>query len=192
MVQTQEALTEHEALLIETFYYNNPGADVAKTKSFDILNSKSQDELSIISAKIKAYEPTKIFVERPHDEPSELDSLYTLYSNDEYFSQNSLSEFYIKNEIFQLAFRTAKDIGLNKVFGIDYSTSFPFEEVMQEIQDANQTALMSDIQDGISKFTNEFDSLIEQGTSLIDLTYHLNTPEMRKFSNRFHNELMLL
>ncbi|MEM9051907.1 MAG: DUF5694 domain-containing protein, partial [Bacteroidota bacterium] len=29
-------------------------------------------------------------------------------------------------------------------------------------------------------------------TSLIDLTYHLNTPEMRKFSNRFHNELMLL
>ncbi|MEM9051755.1 MAG: DUF5694 domain-containing protein [Bacteroidota bacterium] len=192
VIAQDESLAEHEALLIGTFHYNNPGADVAKTKTFDILSSKSQGELSVISGKIKAYEPTKIFVEWPHDEQSELDSLYTLYLRDEYFSQDSLSEFYIKNEIFQLAFRAGKELGLEKIRGIDYSTSFPFEEVMQEIQNANQSALMSDIQDGISKFTYEFDSLIEQGTSLIELTYHLNSSEMRKFSNRFHNELMLL
>ncbi|MEM6735983.1 MAG: DUF5694 domain-containing protein [Bacteroidota bacterium] len=181
-----------EVLLIGTFHYNNPGADVAKTKSFDILSQDSQNELEQISLRIKEYNPTKIFVEWPYDEQNELDSLYHLYKENKYFTKDSLSEFYLKNEIFQLAFRTAKANHAEKVYGIDYATSFPFEEVMKDIEEANQTELLSNIQDGIAKFTVDFDNKIEAGTSLTELTNYLNSPEMRKFSNHFHNDLMLL
>ncbi|MDC6406151.1 MULTISPECIES: DUF5694 domain-containing protein [Maribacter] len=181
-----------EVLLIGTFHYNNPGADVAKTKSFDILNNDSQLELKEISTKITAYNPTKIFVEWPHEEQKELDSLYKLYRNGTYFDNDSLSDFYLKNEIFQLAFRVAKENDLEKLYAIDYSTSFPFEDVMKEIEENNQTELKRQIEEGISKFTVDFDQKIESGTSLTELTYFLNSQEMRKMSNNFHINLMLL
>lgn len=190
--ENSQTSTSKEVLLVGTFHYNNPGADVAKTKSFDILNDDSQIELEHITSKIKEYNPSKIFVEWPYDEQNELDSLYNLYRENKYFINDSLSDFYLKNEIFQLAFRVAKANNLEKVYGIDYSTSFPFEEVMKDIENANQTELLSKIQNGISKFTADFDNRIEEGASLTELTYYLNSPAMRKFSNEFHNELMLL
>ena len=183
---------QKQVLLIGTFHYNNPGADVAKTKSFDIMNKDAQNELEHIAQRIKEYNPTKIFVEWPFDEQKELDSLYHRYQQNQYFSNDSLSDFYLKNEIFQLAFRIARKNNIEQLYGIDYSTSFPFEEVLAAIGEANQTELMSEIQDGIAKFTVDFDNKIEEGASLAELTYYLNTAEMRKFSNYFHNTLMLL
>ncbi len=191
--QPQEGPSGKEVLLIGTFHYNNPGADVAKTKSFDILNEKSQHELEEISSSIKKYKPTKIFVEWPYNEQKDLDSLYQLYVEGNYFTNDSLSDFYLKNEIFQLAFRAAKEIKLETVYGIDYTeTSFPYGEVMEDIEQNNQTNLKEEIQDGISKFTVDFDHKIESGASLKELTHYLNSPEMRSFSNHFHNNLMPL
>lgn len=188
-----QALNTKETLLIGTFHYNNPGADVAKTKSFDILSEKSQQELEKISSSIKKYNPTKIFVEWPYDEQKELDSLYQLYLDDQYFKNNKLSSFYLKNEIFQLAFRVAKANNHKKVYAIDYTgTKFPFEEVMGDVLKNNQTELEAKIEKAISRFTEEFDNKIDSGESLIQLTTFLNKPEMRAFSNYFHNELMLL
>lgn len=190
--EKENNIKPREVLLIGTFHYNNPGADVVKTKSFNILAEESQNELAYISSRISEYNPTKIFVEWPFDEQNELDSLYNMFKEDKYFTNDSLPDFYLKNEIFQLAFRIAKASQSEKVYGIDYYTSFPFEEVMQDIENANQTELMSKIQDGIARFTIDFDNKIEAGTSLTELTYYLNSPEIREFSNHFHNNLMLL
>lgn len=189
----EETINENqkEVLLIGTFHYNNPGADVAKTKSFDVLSESSQNELDQISLKIKDYNPTKIFVEWDYDQQDELDSLYNLYREDRYFTNDSLSDFYLKNEIFQLAFRVAKANNLEKVYGIDYRTSFPYGEVMEAMENAGQTELKSKIQDEIAKFSTDFDKKIDSGISLTDLMYHLNTPDMRKRSNDLHVNLML-
>lgn len=183
---------QKEVLLVGTFHYNNPGADVVKTKSFNILNEDSQLELEKISAKIKNYNPTKIFVEWPYNEQNELDSLYQLYNQGQYFKNDSLSDFYLKNEIFQLAFRVAKENNLKTLYGIDYSTSFPFEDVMNDIKKSNQSELKGKIENGISTLTTEFDNKIESGISLSELTYYLNTSEFRDFHNNLHNNLMLL
>ena len=183
---------QKELLLIGTFHYNNPGADVAKTKSFDVLSEEAQHELKQISAKIKAYNPTKIFVEWPYDEQYQLDSLYNLYREGSYFKNDSLSDFYLKNEIFQLAFRVAKDVNAKKVYGIDYATAFPFDEVMEAIEQANQKELKSKIQGGISKYTVDFDNKIEAGVSLTELTYYLNSAPLRQLTNDLHNNLFLI
>ncbi|MCF7568934.1 DUF5694 domain-containing protein [Sabulilitoribacter arenilitoris] len=192
-IETDEVSNSKEILLIGTFHYNNPGADLAKTKSFDILSEASQLELEKISSSINNYNPTKVFVEWPYNKQEELDSLYQLYLNDEYFKNENLSDFNLKNEIFQLGFKVAKENNLKKVYGIDYTgTTFPFSEVMTDVVKNNQIELQAKIEKAISRFTEEFDSKIEAGESLIELTTFLNKPEMRAFSNYFHNELMLL
>ncbi|MCX2679379.1 DUF5694 domain-containing protein [Galbibacter sp. EGI 63066] len=176
-----------EILLIGTFHYNNPGADVAKTKSFDILSEKSQLELEQISSSIKKYNPTKVFVEWPYNEQNELDSLYQLYKENKYFTNDSLSDFYLKNEIFQLAFRVAKQNNLDKVYGIDYlETGFPYQEVMNDIKSNNQIKLKERIEKSIAQFTADFDNMIESGTTLKELTFAMNTKEMRYASNDIH------
>ena len=180
-----------EVLLIGTFHYNNPGADVAKTKSFDILSEKSQMELEEISSDINKYSPSKVFVEWPYDEQKELDSLYNLYKDDNYFTNDSLSDFYLKNEIFQLAFRVAKKGNHDKVYAIDYlGTEFPYQKVMEDIEANNQTELKGQIEDAIAEFTTEFDDMIDSGTSLRELTLSLNTAESRYKSNDIHNNIL--
>lgn len=179
-------------LLIGTFHYNNPGADVAKTKSFDILSERSQGELDLMASKIKEFNPNKIFVEWPHDEQAELDSLYRLYRENQYFVNDNLSEFYKKNEIFQLAFRSAKLNGLESVYGVDVRTSFPFDSLMTVIDQNNQDELGLKIASSIKNFTNDFDKKLENGDSLLELTYHLNAPGLREMSNEFHNQIPLL
>ena len=146
--------TVKEVLLVGTFHYNNPGADVAKTRSFDILSEKSQNELKQISSKIKEYNPTKIFVEWPYNEQKELDSLYQLYKRDKYFINDSLSDFYLKNEIFQLAFRIAKENNLEAVYGIDYKTTFPYGEALNDIEKNKQFELKEKIEKLLFKIHN--------------------------------------
>jgi hypothetical protein len=186
----QEKKASKDVLLIGTFHYNNPGADLAKTKTFDILSEGAQNELQQMTADIKAYNPTKVFVEWPYDEQRELDSLYQKYREGTYFENYSLSNFYRKNEIFQLAFRVAEANDLPKVYAMDYKTSFPFDDVIAAIEKNNQLELKSELFDGISKFTVDFDDKIASGISLSELTIYLNTAEMRAFSNDFHNNLM--
>jgi hypothetical protein len=182
-----------EILLIGTFHYNNPGADVAKTKSFDILSEKSQLELEQISSSIKTYNPTKVFVEWPFKEQSKLDSLYGLYKENKYFTNDSLSDFYLKNEIFQLAFRVAKQNNLDKVYGIDYpETEFPYQQVINDIESSNQIKLKERIEKSIAQFTTDFDNMIESGASLKELTFAMNTKEMRYASNDLHLNMFSL
>ncbi len=193
VTETNEEQNTIKVLLIGTFHYNNPGADVAKTKTFDVLNEKSQDQLERIAEKIRAFDPDKVFVEWPYDEQKELDSLYTLYREGNYFTNDSLSDFYLKNEIFQLAFRASQKSNMEKVYAIDYrETEFPFDSVMQVIAANGQSDLQAEIEDGIKYFTTEFDERVENGTSLLDLTYFLNTDDMRYKSNRLQAEIPLL
>lgn len=61
-----------QALLMGTFHYHNPGADVAKTKAFDILSEGSQEQLDSLTKLIRDFNPSKIFVEWSFKEQREL------------------------------------------------------------------------------------------------------------------------
>jgi hypothetical protein len=191
--EIQQPETTKQALLVGTFHYHNPGADVAKTKSFDVMSDASQAQLEVISEKIKEFKPDQVSVEWPYDQQQELDSLYQLYLKDNYFANDSLSDFYLKNEIFQLAFRVAKKAGLTSVKAVDYrDTDFPFDSLMTVAAKQKQIDLQNYFTDGIERFTQEFDEKIESGASLLDITYYLNSEELRNFSNELQTQVPLL
>lgn len=90
-----------ELFMLSIFHFDNPGLDMVKTMSFDILNSYSQQELDDITDAIKRYNPDKIFVEWLSDNQFQLDSLYNLYlQNTDDFSENEQMD--LKNRILQM------------------------------------------------------------------------------------------
>jgi Family of unknown function (DUF5694) len=149
-----------EVLLIGTFHFNNPGFDVAKVKTFNVMSDKSQAELETMSDKINAFNPDKIFVEWEYDNQRRLDSLYDLYVKNQYFDfvkkKYPKSTFYAQNEIFQLAFRTAKKANHPKVYAMDYpNTNFPYDSVMTVITQAKQLQLKQEIEDESKEFVKK-------------------------------------
>ncbi|GAB3232276.1 hypothetical protein GCM10027346_19400 [Hymenobacter seoulensis] len=56
-----------DLLLIGTFHFDNPGLDISKINTLDVLSPKVQTELETISGRIAAFQPDKVFVEWPAD-----------------------------------------------------------------------------------------------------------------------------
>lgn len=148
-----------ELLLIGTFHFDNPGLDVSKLNTLDVLGPKVQTDLEILTNRLAAFKPDKMFVEWPADDQKSLDALYTAYLNSTFttYTQTkypkSANTFYAKNEIFQLAFRTARKAGLTKLYAIDYKkTQFPYDSVMQAMQSAHQETLLQNVQAYVKKY----------------------------------------
>jgi hypothetical protein len=177
--------TKKEILLIGTFHFNNPGADIAQVKNFDIMNKKSQNELEVIANKISAYKPDKIFVEWEYNKQAGLDTLYNLYIDNKYFNyieeRYPRNSFYQQNEMFQLAFKAANKSKLLKVYGIDYrQTNFPFDSLMLAIDKANQSNLKKEIEGTLKAY--EMKENQDRGKlSLTQLLLNLNKEESRNF-----------
>jgi hypothetical protein len=152
----QSTSAQKEILLIGVFHFNNPGADLAKTDKFNVLDAQAQKELEQMAVAIKKFAPDKIFTEWNYNEQPGLDSLYELYLKDKYFEYVNKrypgDSFFKENEIFQLGFRIAKKSGLKRVYGIDISTQFPFDSLMLAIDKAHQEELKKAIFERIKKF----------------------------------------
>lgn len=177
--------TKKEILLIGTFHFNNPGADIAQVKNFDIMNKKSQNELEVIANKISTYKPDKIFVEWEYNKQARLDTLYNLYIDNKYFNyieeRYPRNSFYQQNEMFQLAFRAANKSKLLTVYGIDYrQANFPFDSLMLAIDKANQSNLKKEIE-GTLKAYEMKENQDRVKLSLTQLLLNLNKEESRNF-----------
>ncbi|SFB71481.1 hypothetical protein SAMN05421780_10160 [Flexibacter flexilis DSM 6793] len=180
----QQAKKPKEVLLIGTFHFNNPGADLAKTDKFDVMSEKSQKELEAITSKIKAFAPDKVFVEWDYNEAAELDSLYALYMANQYFDyvakKYPKNAFFKENEIFQLAFRIAKSRQLPKVYGIDIKTDFAFDSLLVALEKAQQTTLKDKIFERIKEFEQR-DNTNRKKYTLTQLILESNKQSNRNF-----------
>lgn len=171
-----------DILLLGTFHFDNPGADLAKVKTFDVMTPKVQAELENITQKISAFHPDKIFVEWKWDKQKSLDALYAAYLGENYeqyvnttFPEPASRNFYIKSEMVQLAFRAGKKAKLTKIYALDYSTPFPYDSVTKAMKAANQLSLIQRTQDAIKEMETSQNKKIAT-YSLTQLLLDCNTP----------------
>lgn len=109
-----------KVLVLATYHLHNPGRDVLNVKWDDVLTEKRQKEIRELADAIKKFKPTKIALEVPFGS-AKLDEQYGQYLRGEY----QLTP----NEIDQLGFRIAKDLGHQKVYGVDASGAFDIGRV---------------------------------------------------------------
>lgn len=177
---TSAQTKKKQILLVGTFHYANPGLDVAKLNSFDILSDKSQKELEIMSDKIKKFGPDKIFVEWEFNEQADLDKFYNK-NTDSLFKTN-------KNEITQLALRTAKKLNHKKLYGMNLYTSFRYDSLMISMEKANQQDLLKRNNEWKKRNEKDHNERIAK-SSLQELMLHYNKKETENKNIQWYLEV---
>ena len=145
--------------------------------SGSIFTEKKQKEIQELVNNIKEFNPELILVEIDSEEQKENDSLFQLYNSD----KRSLKDFeYGAGETYQIGFRTAKQLGLNGVTGVNYYESYSqsllatgdhIEIFQKELENLQNTA----------RPWNE--DLINNNISLNDFIKMINTPEMLELTH---------
>jgi hypothetical protein len=110
-----------EILIVGTYHMANPGHDIFNTKADDVLAPKRQAEIAELLAVLKRFRPTKIAVESAVYD----DTRRTQYS-DYLAGKHTLS----RNEIEQVGFRLAKELGMAAIYPVDYDGDFPWQRVI--------------------------------------------------------------
>lgn len=102
---------------------------------FEIFSGEAQKEIQKICDRIAAWKPDKIAVELPMREQAAVDLYYREFDPAVREDQRlgtmkrygKVVEDTYRNEAFQIGFRTAKQLGLPKVYGIDEDMEIPDE-----------------------------------------------------------------
>jgi len=167
-----------KVLLLGVFHFSNPGLDVAKFKSADILSEQRQKEVMRVAEKLKSFSPDKIFIEGVPESQSKMDSLLNEYKKEKY----TLSS----NEIDQLGLRLAKELNLSKVYPVDYrDADFPFDSLMKSAAEAGQTDIINWVQHIIDTVQTAFNEALSKST-ITQMLLRENTPEAIRLQNEFY------
>src|SRR5687768_10152186 len=111
-----------EILVLGTYHMNSPGRDIYNSKVDDVLAPKRQAEIAQLIEVLERFQPTKIAVERnAGDERIKKDYAAYLAGTHEL----------TRNEIEQLGFRLAKELGHDTVHAVDADGEFPYPRVVK-------------------------------------------------------------
>ncbi|MEM8523052.1 MAG: DUF5694 domain-containing protein [Bacteroidota bacterium] len=141
--------------ILGTFHFAGSN-DVLSLKIDDLSTEKRQREIKDLVKTLTLYKPTKIILEYPYGD-LELDSLYQSYLAGEH----ALTI----NERQQLGFRLAKLMKHQHIYTADYYNDFPFEELMQYLQENEEMHLLENmIQDAKVSIMDVWQKALEEST----------------------------
>jgi Family of unknown function (DUF5694) len=110
-----------EILILGTYHMANPGHDIHNMQADDVLSPKRQQEIAQLIEVLKRFHPTKIAIES--DVTSQrVQKEYADYLAGKY----KLS----RNEIDQIGYRLARELGHKTVYPVDVDGDFPWQRVV--------------------------------------------------------------
>jgi hypothetical protein len=110
-----------EVLVLGVYHMSNPGHDIFNMKADDVLAPKRQAEIAQLIEVLKRFRPTKVAVEAEVGD----DRIPKRYA--EYLAgKHELTS----NEIEQIGFRLAKELGHKTVYPTDADGEFPFQRIV--------------------------------------------------------------
>ncbi len=112
MIEGPDAPTRPQVLLLGIFHFENPGLDAHKSKyTFDPFSDTGRQQVEEVLARLDAFAPTKILIERSPQYQADIDTWYD--SNKE--GRQSANP----NEILTIGFALAHRLGHPRVYGFD-------------------------------------------------------------------------
>jgi hypothetical protein len=157
-----------EILVLGTYHMSNPGRDLYNMHADDVLSAKRQQEMEQLADVLKKFHPTKIAIEA--DVASErVAKEYSDYVAGKY----ALT----RNEIDQIGFRLAKELGHRELYPVDEEADFPWQRVVDYAKASGQKEKLDAIQAGWGTQAKEQDDFLKSHTVLETLSY-MNSDSM--------------
>jgi hypothetical protein len=151
-----------QILVLGMYHMSNPGRDVHNMQADDVLSAKRQQEITELIEVLKKYRPTKIAVE------SEVGGERVKREYSDYLAgKYTLS----RNEIDQIGYRLAKEMGHQAVYAVDEGGDFPWRR-LQNYAKANQLAeKFSALDSEVATMVKEQGDFLSSHTVLETLLY---------------------
>lgn len=162
-------------LILGTVHFGGSTADLFSPSVPDILTEKRQRELAAMIAALKRYQPTKIAVESTPAGTAKLNASYQAYLKSEYQLQ--------ADEIDQIAFRLAKELGHKQLWAADTKLDMDFDGIMAAAAKNGQQPLMDRAMEAGKSAVQEIGQKREAST-LGGFFRWLNSPEALMANHR--------
>jgi hypothetical protein len=144
------AAAQAEVLVLGVYHMANPGHDIFNTQADDVLAPKRQQEIAELVGALKRFQPTKIAIEA---------DVWSKKVERDYSDYVAGKYTLTRNEIDQIGYRLAKELGHKAVFPVDVDGEFPFQRVINYAKASGRSkdldAMMGEI-GGMMKAQNAY------------------------------------
>jgi hypothetical protein len=163
----QAAPARAEVLVLGVYHMANPGRDIHNTQADDVLAPKRQAEMTQLIEVLKKFRPTKVAVERnPGD--NRITGPYADYLA----GKHELT----RNEIEQIGFRLAKELGHKAVYGVDADGEFPYPRVVKYAQATGRSKEFEALNNEVGAMVKAQNEYLASH-SILDMLLYLNSDE---------------
>jgi len=163
----QPAPAKAEVLVLGTYHMANPGRDVFNSQADDVLAPKRQAEIAQVIETLKKFRPTKIAIESTVGEDRR-----TKQYADYVAGKHELT----RNEIEQLGFRLAKELGHETIYPVDVDGEFPWMRVLSHAKASGRSAELDALKSEIGAMVEAQNRYLASHTILETLLY-MNSDE---------------
>jgi len=171
--------TRSEVLVLGTYHMSNPGHDIFNMEADDVLAPKRQIEIAQVIVALKKFRPTKIAVER-----DAFDKRLTKDYADYVAGKHELS----RNEIEQLGFRLAKELGHQTIYAVDADGEFPYQHLVNYAKATGRSNELEAIMSQFGVKVKEQGQYLQSHTILETLLY-MNADEKIAQENSIYYRL---
>jgi hypothetical protein len=158
--------TRAQVLVLGVYHMANPGRDVFNMKADDVFAAKRQTEIVELMEVLKKFQPTKIAIESDAGGPRV--GQYSDYLADKY----TLT----RNEIDQVGFRLARELGHKTIYPVDADGDFPFQRFMNYAKASGRAKELEAIMGEVGGMVKAQGEYLATHTVLETLLY-MNTDE---------------
>lgn len=151
-----------EILILGTYHMANPGHDIHNVKADDVLSPKRQQEIAQVIEVLKKFHPTKVVIE------ADVGSQRVAKEYSDYLAGNyTLS----RNEIDQIGYRLAKELGHREVYPVDESGDFPWQRVVNYAKANGLADKFNAVDAGMAEQVKEENEFMQTHTILETLEF---------------------
>jgi hypothetical protein len=151
-----------EVLVLGVYHMDNPGRDIFNMKADDVLTPKRQAEIAQVVEALKKFRPTKIALES---------SVFRDRVKREYADYLAGKYTLTRNEIDQIGYRLAKELGHATVYPVDADGDFPFQHVVNYTKASGRTKELDALQEEVGKMVQAQNAYLASHTVLETLLY---------------------
>jgi hypothetical protein len=160
--QAEAEAKRAEVLVLGVYHIANPGRDIFNMQADDVLSPKRQQEIAQLAAVLKRFQPTRIAVEAPYGE----DVVPQRYA-EHLAGTRPLS----RNEVEQIGFRLAKDLGHAAIYPVDVEGDFPFQRIVNYAKATGESAELQGMMGEIGEMVKAQGEYLKTHTVLETLLY---------------------
>ena len=150
-----------EVLVLGVYHMANPGRDIFNTQADDVFAPKRQAEIAQLIELLKKFQPTKIAVEADPWGPRK--GQYADYLAGKY----TLT----RNEIDQIGYRLAKELGHKTVYLVDADGEFPYPRLVNYAKASGRSKELDAMMGGIGERVKAQSAYLASHTILEALLY---------------------